>query len=221
MHICQMSLLLEKERNMFWKKAKKAYSILPPPIHKPIRSLNKNEAQAYFEWYIGKLEERIEYLQSVSGVTLDYSPESLIPIWGWFLKNAEIEKTPEIRMNDLRNQIKSHNHLFAQSIIAGSQHQLTMETEYMLQDIAKYFGQVFAKNYDSVRWGYYTAPKTDAFVNCPLIMGFPNQIFPQKPGAPLAPDHIVHIQATKLLRSKAAKNDLFDIYSVWAEKLSD
>ena len=90
---------------MFWKKAKKAYSILPPPIHKPIRSLNKNEAQAYFEWYIGKLEERIEYLQSVSGVTLDYSPESLIPIWGWFLKNAEIEKTPEIRMNDLRNQI--------------------------------------------------------------------------------------------------------------------
>lgn len=206
---------------MFWKKAKKEYSILLPPIHKPIKALNKKEAQAYFEWYIGKIEERIAYLQSVSNVSLDYSPESLIPLWAWFIKNAELEKIPEEKMNDLRNQLKSHNHLFVESIIAGSQHQLTMETEYLLQDIAKYFGQVFVKNYDSVHWGYYTAPKTDAFVNCPLIMGFPNQIFPQKPGVPLAPDHIVHIQATKLLRNKAAKNDLFDIYSVWEDKLSN
>ena len=204
---------------MFWRKQEKQYSILLPPINKAIKSLSKKEAQTYFEWYIGKIDERIEYLQAVSHVTLDYSPESLIPIWGWFLRNAKFEKTPEIRLDELRAQLKAHNNSFIESIIAESQYQLTLETEYMLQDIAKYLGQVFIKNYDSVHWGYYTTPKTDAFVNCPLIIGFPNQIFPQKPGVPLAPDHIVHIQATKLLRNKAAKNDLFDIYSVWAEKL--
>lgn len=205
---------------MFWKKRKQPYSALLLPFDKAVESLSKEEAQAYFDWYLGKIDERVDYLRRVTRLSLDFSPVSLVPLWAWFLRHAEIEKTPEERNTELRERLGNHDPLFAESIIAGNRCQLTTETEYMIQDIAKYFGQVFVKNHACVHWGYYTSPKWDESVNQPVIMGFPNQIYPQKPGVPLQPEHIVYIQATKLLRSSADKRDLYNIYSVWAEKLS-
>lgn len=50
------------------------------------------EVEAYFQWFIGIRLQRIAYLQAYLGVALDYSIDSLIDIWSWFLSIAEIEK---------------------------------------------------------------------------------------------------------------------------------
>lgn len=205
---------------LFWKRQKLDYDILIPPLEKPIQFLSKSEAQKYFAWYISNLDERIRYLEAFSKVRLDYTPESLIPLWNWFLKNAKIEKTPKARVNELEAQLAVHGRAFTKTVIANNGCQLSLKTEYIILDIAMYFGQVFVKNHPEVYWEFYTTPK-DAFTNHPVLMGFPNEIFPNKKGVPLPPHHIVRVQATKILRNSASKHDLLSIYEVWAEKLSD
>ena len=74
----------------------KKYIPLIIPVDKPFEELSKAEAKAYFDWFISHVDERSEYIkQKVSeGLnmpigSLDFSIESLIFIWRWFLKIAE------------------------------------------------------------------------------------------------------------------------------------
>lgn len=56
--------------------------------------LNKKKTQEYFDWYISHMEERLQYLTEYmhkddSTVNLDFSVESLIPVWRWFETKIE------------------------------------------------------------------------------------------------------------------------------------
>lgn len=199
---------------MFWVKKELKYEILIPPISKPFDQLSKKEAQQFFDWYTAAMNDRIAYLKRASGLELDYSPDSLIPLWKWFLKNAEIEITPEARLQELERQLRSANSPFVKEVLADHAKQLSLETEYMLQDIARYFGEVYVKNYPFIQWGFYSAPKNELNVNQPVLMGFPNRIFPEKKGVPLPPLHVVRVCALRLLSNKASKMDLYDLYNV-------
>ena len=204
---------------MFWRRKKLDYQILIPPLEKPFNLLRKAEAQDYFNWYMGKLDERVAYLKSVSTLDLDYSPSSLVPLWSWFLKNAEIEPTPQKQLESYDEQLRALKSPFRDLFIADHTTQLSLETEYMIMDIAMYFGQVFVYNYPSIFWGFYTSPKSDAFVNQPVLMGFPNQVCPEKKGIPLGVHHVVRMRALRLLNHDALAGDLLSIYQVWADKM--
>lgn len=202
---------------MFWIEKPLNYEILIPPVEKPMNRLTQAEAQAFFDWYTGKLEERTAYLRRVTKLTLDYTPASLVPLWKWFLRHAEIEKTPPARLAELKEQLAGNP--LADTVLKEHTQQFSLQTEYIIRDIGMYWGQVFVKNYPSIRWGYYTAPKRDMFVNRPLLLGFANEVFPEKEGPPFEPIHMAGVQASKLHRRQSSKYDLLNIHRIWEDKI--
>lgn len=157
---------------MYWKKKILKYDILIPSNVKAFEEFTKEEIDEYFKWFVNKIPERVTYLSTYSGVCLDFSVNSLVDIWDWFIKTAEIEKTPQIRMKELKEQLKGQPKEIADATLKENREQLTLETMYIARDIAMYYGEVFVRNNKSLYWGYHTDVKADSFANRPLIMGF-------------------------------------------------
>ena len=83
--------------------AQKNYIPLLIPIDKPFIKLTPEEAKEYFDWFIMHVDERSEYLKQKVAENLrldtnkiDFSLDSLIYIWRWFLSVAELNKTPKV-----------------------------------------------------------------------------------------------------------------------------
>ena len=199
---------------MFWRRKKLTYEISIPPIVKPFDQMSKKDAQEYFDWYKSTMQERIAYLGTVSKVDLDYSPASLRRLWAWFLRRGEVEITPKEKLANLEEQLRAANSPFVKEVLADNEKQLTLETEIIVQDIARYFGEVFIKNNPSLYWGYYSRPKNDAFVNQPVLMGMPNRVFPEKAGVPLPVIHMVRVRALRLIKGNSSSNDLYELYEM-------
>ena len=202
---------------MFWRK-KKTYDVLLPPVVKSLDTLTPKEAHVYFDWFVSKIDERTVYLKNYTELQLDNSPESLVDLWAWFLRNAEIEATPIEQMEAFRKKLEEANIPMKEAILKERAKQFTFETECMIRDIGMYWGEIFVKTHPSVYWGYYTKPKNDLFVNRPVLLGFPNEIKKKKKGVPFEPVHMAHIRACRLFDGKATKKDLLEIHNVWESK---
>lgn len=157
---------------MYWKKKFLKYNILIPLNVKAFEEFTKEETEEYFSWYVKKIPERVQYLSTYSGVLLDFSVNSLVDIWAWFIKSAEIEKTPQIRIKELKEQLKGQPKEITDASLRENREQLTLETMYIARDIAMYYGEVFVRNNKPLYWGYHTDINKDSFANRPLIMGF-------------------------------------------------
>lgn len=198
---------------MYWKKEKLSYNILIPPINKSFSDFKESEAESYFRWFIDQIKPRIEYLKNYSGVNLDYSVESLVNIWGWFLKKARIEKTPRAKIRELKRQLKNKPKEIADEILNEQSSQFSLETEYIIRDIAMYFGEVYVKNNASIAWGYHTDSKADSFANMPILVGFEDRDF--------TPPFRTHVEPVFMLRGVASnlfdrtykKEDLLNFYN--------
>ncbi|WP_428258661.1 hypothetical protein [Gallibacter sp. Marseille-QA0791] len=65
------------------------------------------EAKEYFEWFMGEREKRVhilsEYIKSEGEeIEFDYTPESLVPLWTWFLEKIRFEKRSEEEIKEER-----------------------------------------------------------------------------------------------------------------------
>ena len=78
--------------------------------------------------YKNQLNPRIEYLRKYSGVDLDYSVNSLVDIWGWFLKIAETEKAPKAKTEEIRNRLKSLPKEIIEDVLNEQSRQFSLET---------------------------------------------------------------------------------------------
>jgi hypothetical protein len=195
---------------MFWKQKNLKYNILIPPLGKTNEKLNATVAKDYFDWYISKIEERTQYLSDFSGIELNYSPNSLIDIWGWFLKNAETEKTPSAKLDAIKKQFVDSP--FLHEVLAESKKQFSLEIEYIMRDIAMYYGNVFVKYHKSLYWGYYTDTTKDSFANIPLVMGFEDRDFKPPFKASIDPNGTIESCALNILDRTQRKVDLFNAY---------
>ena len=184
---------------------KTRYDYLTLPLEKSVFDLSPAEAEAYFDWYMAKLPERVEYVSRVCAGELhirrermDCSPESLILLWKWFRTRARKQPGP----------------------IPGNPKQkvLTPETELLLLDVGMYLGETLRKNVPGIRWGFYTEPENDFFCNQPLLTGFVDLSSGKPFHAVFQPIHMAGIQARKLLRRESGDHDLYNIYCLWAEK---
>lgn len=200
---------------MYWHKKKLAYDILVPPLSKPFEKFTPKETEDYFKWYTSQLRTRIAYLQEYSGVDLNYSVNSLTDIWSWFLSVAEIEKTPKRKIKEVRSQRKTQSKEILEDVLKEQSKQFSLETEYIIRDIAMYFGEVYIRNNPSISWGYHTDPKVDSFANMPLLVGFEDREF--------APPFKVQFELTFMIRGVACnlfegdqkKEDLLELYNKW------
>ena len=200
---------------MYWKKEKLDYEILVFPLEKPIEKLTPKQMDKFFHWYIEQIPQRVAYLENYSGVRLDYSLESLVPIWHWFLKHAKLEKTPLVTRLNLLKSLKEDNvpREIAREIQSESKYQFSLQTEYIMNDITMYFGEVGVRNYDSIYWGYETSKRK--IYNRPLIMGFVDRDYPPPNTVAFDPARMVRDCAEGLMIGDANKNDLLDLYRLW------
>lgn len=200
---------------MYWQKKRLSYDILIPPIQKPFEEFNLSETETYFKWYISQICNRIKYLQNYSDITLNYSVDSLVDIWGWFLRTAEIEKTSKSKMNEVRRQLKGQPKEIAEVVLKEQSEQFTLETEYIIRDIAMYFGEVYIKNNSAISWGYHTDVKADSFANMPLLVGFEDRDFDPPFKANFEPVEMLHIQACNIFDNSQSDKDLLNLYNTW------
>lgn len=207
---------------MFWKKTEIKYDVLIPPLSKRIEDLTPKETKIFFEWYIGQIPKRVEYLASyvagqlnIDSHQIDYSPESLILVWKWFLGIAQTERTPKERIEGLCNLYVDLPITLRDYILNESREQFSLQTEYILRDIGMYLGEVFVKNSQCIHWGYYTKPKTDFYVNTPLLLGFEDNRFEPPFKMTFEPIHMVGVQAANIWDKTQKNTDLFELYQKW------
>ena len=181
------------------------YQYFTLELDKNIYDLTPAEAAAYFDWFMGKVPERVAYVAEVCARELripeermDCSPESLIPLWRWLRRRAKTEPSP--CPGNPKQQV------------------LTTQTELLLLDVGMYLGETLRRNGPGLSWSYYTTPKNDMFCNHPLLTGFVDMTSGKPFPAVFDPIHMARIQATKILRHASKESDLFDLYELWIKK---
>ena len=200
-----------------WHPQEFTYDILIPKLDKSIFALTEEEAEAYFQWFMERVPERVAYVSKVCaselGISedrLDCSPESLVLLWRWFIQRGKTETVPEPEDRQLKNTQKS--------AMARIERQLTLETEYIIRDIGMYFGETLRKNNPSLYWTYYTTPTTDFYQNHPLLMGFISRKGESVFKMPFEPIHMAHVQGVNLLDNSAKETDLLKVYNFWTSR---
>lgn len=192
------------------------YDFLVSPYGYHFRDMTPAQANGSFSWFMEHIPERVQYLRTrcakdldIAAALLDYAPESLVLIWRWFLKSARTQKTPKEELAKMEEGAK----VFGQSFINRTQ--FTVATLYMLLDIGMYLGQCFVKNYPALTWAYYTKPKTDVYVNQPVISGFQVTYRGQQGPISFPPLHMARTQAGKLFAHTQDEQDLFNLFEYW------
>ena len=146
--------------------------MVPPIEVEDFSELKKKEAQLIFDWFVSEIPERLEYLHQLYKVgegkrELDYTPDSLDSLWEWFLRQIDsLSKHP----NEIKDIYGSSDDLFLKDF--ADHEQLETLIISICTDIGIYFGEVFVRNHEQVKWGFVTKPKNMIYVNKPVLTGF-------------------------------------------------
>lgn len=126
-------------------------------------SFTKREAEIYFNWYIEHIDERIEYLceyvhSQGQSIELDFSVNSIIEIWDWYVKQIKIERYTRSELEEIA---KEYPQWIREEIISDDI-KLSYETLAICSDVAIYFAEVFRRqNENDISWGvFYKTEKT-------------------------------------------------------------
>ena len=202
----------EQQDLPMWQIKPLTYDVCIPPLKSNLYEMTDEEAQACFDWYMSVLPERIKYVSETAAhklgcsvETFDLTPESLIPLWEWFLSVAEKEPAS------------------IQHEVIRSDYQLSLQTEYILRDIGMYLGEAFVKNHSSLHWGIKKKPKNSFFYNHTVVQGFVEyNKATNKPFYPVfEPIHMARVQGVGIFDNRAGKEDLYQVYRKWEEKISE
>lgn len=170
--------------------------MLPECPKKNWRDMSPKEAKAFFDWFSAHIPAKMEQLRNIVEATegdakkLDYSDESLVYLWRWYLDHIEIEDVPE---EEIRTRCEEQAHALQELLRrkGGVTSEVTYQKFYneaytafkkqnlkppwglIAADIGIYLGECLIKRYPDkkILWGYFTKPKLDINVNRPVLMG--------------------------------------------------
>ncbi len=184
------------------------YELMIPPFqHNGYEEFNKKQAEEYFQWYVGQTEYRIDVLNNFlinegKNIVLDFSPESLIPLWDWYEGKIIVEQKSEV---ELQKEIQSYPDWMKNEI---STTKISLQTYKFGMDIAIYFAEIIRKNSEGkIQWGYFTKPKNRASVNQPVLLGF-------KARMDLNP-RLVIVNCTRRSSKEQHAERLIEMYYTW------
>lgn len=186
-------------------------SMISPFEYKEFTAMNNDETKKYFNWFISQVEYRIEYLNHFiinDGETLElnYSVNSLIPLWNWYEGKIQVECKKE---EDYLEEVERVP-LWFQSHI--SREKISNDTLKIALDVSIYFAEVLIRNNpDRIRWGYFTKPKKRESVNQPTLLGFVNDM-------DLNP-RIIVLTCTRKSSEERNPNRLLNAYNTWIKFL--
>lgn len=174
--------------------------------------MSNKEAKKFFEWYISMIDSRVKYLQnfiSNEGIecVLDYSSESLIPLWEWFkTKIVLVEKDNDCIELEKRNTPKWMWQYIERK-------QFSDETDAITVDIAMYFGEVVRMTKsDIIYWDYVKNTPKNVSYHHPVLRGF-------KGNDTLDPQLITNVATWSVIR-KRQRNGLYEVYCVWKNAIA-
>ncbi len=190
------------------------YLLMQPPFEmKPFKDMTKKEAQSHFDWYVWEIPTRIELLKNAYSATsgiekedLDYSSESLIKLWQWYINNADIEEKFEEGESLEREKYPE----WIQKNLSNKK--ISIGWMSIAMDIAIYFSECFIKDHGTIRWGFVSKPKSLAYINKPVLVGFKN-------GLDLDSTNIIRVLTSKIVDGEKNPNALLKIYKTWSEKV--
>lgn len=151
------------------------YPLMEPPFEVGSHeSLSKKKAQILFDWFINEIPQRISVLEEFTNgeVDFNYTPESLIDVYSWYLSQIEIYELSEEEIGIKLERLSHYpdfiyqdekERLLANPVEIG-------KVDYAIaMDIGIYYGETVRKNYPQVKWTYFTKPKSHPFLNKPLL----------------------------------------------------
>ncbi|GAB1304013.1 hypothetical protein [Bacillus altitudinis] len=151
------------------------YPLMEPPVTvESFENLSKKEAEIHFEWFINQIPDRIEILKNVTNgeVDFNFTPESLIDIYSWFLSQVEIyELSEEENGRELERLSQYPDYIYEdekESLLANPV-ELAKVDYAIAMDIGIYYAEVIRRNHPQVKWTYFTKPKSYVYLNEPLL----------------------------------------------------
>lgn len=130
----------------------------------------RREARAFYDAWTGASSARARTFQawvegSGNSITLDGSPVSLVPAWGWLRTN--LRTVSELHPDD---------HLPEWAVPGRRQQgvEIAAESLWLVDGFAHYYAQVMLADVPSARWRFYvsrTLGSTNAFHQLPVIVG--------------------------------------------------
>jgi len=184
------------------------YNIMTAPFEfSSFGNLSKTEAKEFFNWYVSQVEYRITVLEEFIlqdgwQIALDYSLESLIPLWDWYETKIHLVNKSE---DELQKEYAKYPKWLHSEI---SPMKISPETLHYGMDIAVYFAEVIIRSScGKIKWGYFTAPRRRMSVNEPVLLGF-------KENMDLNP-RLVVVNCTRRSSREAKRTRLFDMYHTW------
>lgn len=204
------------------------YQPLIPPVQKAPICFSAAETEEYWDWYMDHLDERCEYLRCliaedsrISLESLDYSMDSLLLVWKWFLSRAKVVRKKLPRPYEKVSIISQETGGKPVKKTLKYDEFFDIKTEMMIRDIGMYVGKMFVSNYpDRIRWNVVRKPKNYIHVNEPLLQGFVQRNEGAKIN-PFYPDfepiHMTHVQAAGIFEGKARMDDMYNLCRMWSE----
>lgn len=209
------------------------YMPIVSPIPKSHFDFTRNEAQEYYGWFLKNVDVRAAYLRdfisrkrNIPTEKLNYSLDSLILVWEWFLSIAFVEKASEEELAAIRKRYEGVPQPMFDSLVKQNSLRLSTTTEYVLFDIGLYVAKMFTENYPCLEWHLKLKPKSDVNANLAVITGFIDEAPDyEKPFHPeLEPISFTRTPAMKLIREPfdvPKSDDLLNWCKMWIEWIPD
>ena len=187
------------------------YEGVNPPLEKDFYSLSKEEALSYFDWFIGVIPERVELLRKACksdgvGDILDYTPESLVPLWRWYLGDVQIvpisQEKHEAQLAAAPDYLKENVRRYE---IAGGYRLIAW-------DISIYFAECMLRACPTLRWGVVFKPKNYIHLNMPVLVGFEHD-------QDMNTHYLVSIQMHGIISKRTDEGKRLHLFNIWKNKV--
>lgn len=194
------------------------YEAMEPPFEiKDFNKLKKKEAKLYFDWFLTQIPSRVQLLREAYEFTdggkasdLDFSVESLVSIWKWFIPYISKKELTQEEIEYEKSCLPELVHDFIEL------YDISTETLILANDISIYFGETLIKSYPSLYWGVKFTPKSRMGVNRPVVLGFKDD-FGSTDDFDLWPINIITVLTYEVLEGKKDIYALINIFKVWSE----
>jgi hypothetical protein len=207
--------------------------VAPFPV-KPFDQMTKKEAKQYFDWYVGQMDVRIALLKRVYSETggegeLNLTPESLTPLWNWFVGQVKGRRLTDQELEEERKQAHLVAAVARQKGAQVSEAQvraaeqyfiqqaremgiiLSEETESLCVDIAFYIVKILMNKFPTMHWRVGSG-KRYIYYNQPVVALFPGRSYDFKPSVG------IRGAAENILRGTNSKNIFYEIFRRTSEE---
>ena len=175
------------------------------------RGMTPKIAKEYFAWFIENIPNEMDILQQKVGdsILLDYTPESLIPLYDWYLPQRKYVKLSKRQIR--KDCAGAPDYILEESL--ESRYAPTIGSTELGARLGIYLGEVFVRNDPDLYWDYTKKPKSDVSFNVPAICGF-------SPPTAKHPTYVDVVNGSTPIysstpRGEKEKNTFHEWYQLW------